>query len=253
MNTFYSRYAQGQVRWHDLPGYGDPLVFIHGLGCASSFEYPRVVADPAFGGRRAILIDLPGSGYSERPASFSYRTSEQAKVVVELLDKLDLQAFWLYGHSMGGSIAIEVAAQIAARVNGLAVSEPNFYPGGGMFSRQIASQDEAGFVTSGYAAMLAQEKTAWAGCLQSNAPWAVWRGAKSLADGIEPTWMTLFVNFPRPKTLIFGALSLLDTDEEAVRKQGIPVQVIAEAGHSMSWEQPGRLAQTLNRFITEHE
>lgn len=253
MNTFFSRYAQGQVRWHDLPGHGDPLVFIHGLGCASSFEYPRVVADPAFGGRRAILIDLPGSGYSERPASFSYRTSEQAKVVVELLDKLDLQAFWLYGHSMGGSIAIEVAAQMAARVNGMAVSEPNFYPGGGIFSRQIASQDEAGFVTSGYAAMLAQEKTAWAGCLQSNAPWAVWRGAKSLVDGIEPTWMTLFVNFPRPKMLIFGALSLPDADEEAVRKQGIPVQVIAQAGHSMSWEQPGGLAQTLNRFITEHE
>ena len=100
---------------------------------------------------------------------------------------------------------------------------------------------------------LAQEKTAWAGCLQSNAPWAVWRGAKSLVDGIEPTWMTLFVDFPRPKTLIFGALSLPDKDEEAVRKQGIPVQVIADAGHSMSWEQPAALAQTLNRFITEHE
>lgn len=253
MNTFYSHYAKGQVRWHDLPGHGDPLVFIHGLGCASSFEYPRVVADPAFGGRRAILIDLPGSGFSERPASFSCRTQDQAKVVVELLDKLELRAFWLYGHSMGGSIAIEVAAQITGRVNGLAVSEPNFYPGGGAFSREIVLQDEAGFITSGYAAMLAQEKSAWAGSLQSNAPWAVWRGAKSLVDGIEPSWMTLFVNFPRPKTLIFGALSLPDKDEEAVRKQGIPVQVIAEAGHSMSLEQPAALAQALNRFIAEYE
>lgn len=249
MNTFFSRHAQGQVRWHDLPGHGDPLVFIHGLGCASSFEYPRVVADPAFGSRRAILIDLPGSGYSERPASFSYRTSDQAQVVVELLDELNLQAFWLYGHSMGGSIAIEVAAQIPQRVNGLVVSEPNFYAGGGQFSRIIASQHEADFITCGYASMLAQEKTAWAGSLQSNAPWAVWRGAKSLVDGIEPTWMALFVDLPRPKTLIFGELSLPDNDEEAVRKQGIPVEIIADAGHSMSWEQPGGLAQALARFV----
>ncbi len=253
MNTFYSLHAQGQVRWHDLPGHGDPLVFIHGLGCASSYEYPRVVTDPAFGGRRAILIDLPGSGFSERPASFSYRTSDQAKVVVELLESLDLHTFWLYGHSMGGSIAIEVAAQMAHRLNGLAVSEPNFHPGGGMFSRQIASQSEADFITCGYAAMLAQEKTAWAGCLQSNAPWAVWRGAKSLVDGIDPTWMTLFVDFPRPKTLIFGELSLPDNDAASVQQQGIAMQVIADAGHSMSWEQPGRLAQALARFIAEHE
>lgn len=71
MDSLYSLHAQAQVRWHALPGKGDPVVFIHGLGCASSYEYPRIVADPAFAGRRAILIDLPGYGYSERPASFS--------------------------------------------------------------------------------------------------------------------------------------------------------------------------------------
>lgn len=249
MDSLYSHHAQGHVRWHSLPGKGDPVVFIHGLGCASSFEYPRVVTDPAFGGRRAILIDLPGSGFSERPASFSYRTSDQAKVVVELLDHLGLDAFWLYGHSMGGSIAIEVASLIAPRINGLIVSEPNFFPGGGPYSRQVTSMDEADFVTCGYAAMLAQEETAWAGSLQSNAPWAVWRGAKSLVDGIDPTWMTLFVNLPRPKSLIFGELSLPDMDAESVAQQGIVLNVIAQAGHSMSLEQPAALAQAIGAFI----
>lgn len=249
MDNLYSHHAQGQVRWHFLPGKGDPVVFIHGLGCASSYEYPRVVADPAFGGRSAVLIDLPGSGFSERPASFSYRTSDQAQVVVEVLDHLGLNAFWLYGHSMGGSIAIEVASLIPRRVNGLAVSEPNFAPGGGMFSRQVMTMDEADFVTCGYAAMLAQEETPWAGCLQSNAPWAVWRGAKSLVDGIEPTWMTLFANFPRPKTLIFGELSLPDSDAESVQQQGIDLKVIPQAGHSMSWEQPALLAKAIASFI----
>lgn len=40
MNSFYSQHAGCTVRWHDLPGTGDPVVFIHGLGCASSYEYP---------------------------------------------------------------------------------------------------------------------------------------------------------------------------------------------------------------------
>ena len=106
MNSFYSQQAGCTVRWHDLPGTGDPVVFIHGLGCASSYEYPRVVRDLKFGARRAILIDLPGSGYSDKPEHYSYHTTDQARVVAELIDHLELDAFWLYGHSMGGSIAI---------------------------------------------------------------------------------------------------------------------------------------------------
>lgn len=131
MNSFYSQHAGCAVRWHDLPGSGDPVVFIHGLGCASSYEYPRVVRDPQFGGRRAILIDLPGSGYSDKPEHYSYKTTEQARIVAELIDHLQLDAFWLYGHSMGGSIAIETAGLLAPRVKGLMVSEPNFHAGGG--------------------------------------------------------------------------------------------------------------------------
>lgn len=58
MFSLFSLTAGANVRWHDLPGKGIPVVFIHGLGCSSSYEYPRVVADPAFGGQRAILMNL---------------------------------------------------------------------------------------------------------------------------------------------------------------------------------------------------
>lgn len=30
MNSFYSQQAGCTVRWQDLPGFGDPVVFIHG-------------------------------------------------------------------------------------------------------------------------------------------------------------------------------------------------------------------------------
>ncbi|MBY6289526.1 alpha/beta fold hydrolase [Enterobacter bugandensis] len=245
MNSFYSQHAGCTVRWHDLPGSGVPVVFIHGLGCASSYEYPRVVRDPKFDGRRAILIDLPGSGYSDKPEHYSYKTTEQARVVAELIDHLQLDAFWLYGHSMGGSIAIETAGLLAPRVKGLMVSEPNFHAGGGMFSRSIAAQTEHQFVAQGYNAMLRKETTAWAGCLQSNAPYAVWRSASSLVAGVEPDWEAQFLSLTCPVTLIFGELSLPDDDVDNLKLKGVEVKIIPAAGHSMSWENPSALAQAL--------
>lgn len=55
-----------------------------------------------------------------------------------------------------------------------------------MFSRSIAAQTEQQFLSQGYDDMLSAEKTAWAGCLKSNAPYAVWRGASSLVAGVSP-------------------------------------------------------------------
>ncbi len=245
MNSFYSQVAGCIVRWQNLPGVGDPVVFIHGLGCASSYEYPRVVYEPNFGARRAILIDLPGSGYSDKPSDYSYRTSKQAEVIAELLTHLNLESFWLYGHSMGGSIAIETAGLLQTRVKGLIVSEPNFHAGGGMFSRTIAAQPERFFVEQGYRALLEAEKSAWAGSLQSNAPHAVWRGAASLVTGVEPEWAEQFLALTCPVTLIFGEWSLPDSDVNELQQKGVEVKIIPDAGHSMSWENPSALAKVL--------
>ena len=185
MNGFFSSVAGATLRWLDLPGDGLPVVFIHGLGCASSYDYPRVASDPALNGRRKILIDLPGFGYSDKPHDFSYNIHIQAQVVEQLLNHLRLQRFALFGHSMGGSIAIEAAGLLGERVTTLLVSEPNLFAGGGEYSRRIAAQTEAAFIAEGYARMLAEERSPWAGCLQNSAPWAVWRAASSLMRGSD--------------------------------------------------------------------
>lgn len=248
MNTFHSRHAGCRVRYHDLPGHGEPLVLIHGLGCASSYEYPRIVADPAFGGRRAILVDLPGSGYSERPRHYAYTTRDQAQVVVELLGALGFAQYWLYGHSMGGSIAIEVAARAPHLLHGLVVSEPNFHPGGGEFSRAIAAHDEARFTDEAYYRLLEQESAFWAGSLMNNAPFAVWRAAASLVQGAEVDWYAAFLAFAKPKQLIFGEASLPDADFASLAAAGVSTAVIPSAGHAMSCENPTALADALRRF-----
>ncbi|SUB71631.1 Alpha/beta hydrolase family [Pluralibacter gergoviae] len=76
--------------------------------------------------------------------------------MAEVIDSLGVAACGLYGHSMGGSIAIEAAGLLGSRVDALAVSEPNFYAGGGFFSRQIVRWTEADFVATGFAALVEQ-------------------------------------------------------------------------------------------------
>lgn len=250
MNSFHSTVAGAAIRWFDLPGKGRPVIFIHGLGCAASYEYPRVVSDPAWCGRRALLIDLPGSGYSDTPEDYDYSTTRQAAAVAELIRHLGAEEGWdLYGHSMGGSIAIEVAEMLGAGIHTLAVSEPNFYAGGGFFSRQIVAQPEADFLARGYRTLVERELSPWKGSLLATAPQALWRAARSLTQGVSPDWMTRFLALDCRKALIVGERSLPDADAQHLAQNAIPVHIIASAGHSMSWEAPAGLAAALSAIF----
>lgn len=246
MDAFFSSTAQCLVRWHDLPGSGTPIIFVHGLGCASSYEYPRVVTDSLFAARRAILVDLPGCGYSQKPLNYNYSITEQAGVIAELVLHLGLKKCFLYGHSMGGSISIEAAEQLGEYLQGLVVSEPNFHPGGGFFSRQICSHSEEQFIDSEWQRMVAEERGPWAGSLAINAPWAVWRGAASLIAGSN--WFDRFVSLPVAKQLIFGEHSLPDDDFTRLAATGVQTVILPNCGHCMSWENPGALAGALSSF-----
>lgn len=249
MESFFSSTANCLVRWQDLPGSGTPLIFVHGLGCASSYEYPRIVTDPLFNKRRAILIDLPGCGYSGKPRDYSYSITDQASVVAELVRHLGLNKCFIYGHSMGGSISIEAADLITDRMEGLVLSEPNFRPGGGFFSRQICSHSEEEFINRHWQHMIENESGPWAGSLAVDAPWAVWRGAASLIAGGD--WLERFIKLPVRKQLIFGAWSLPDDDVDYLDKSGVSTVILDDCGHCMSWEQPGSLSLALSNFASE--
>lgn len=253
MQSFYSPSASCMVRYQDFPGSGLPCLFIHGLGCAASYEYPRMLADSAWQGRRAVLFDLPGSGYSDWPVNFPYTTSAYARVTAELAEYLGFKQFWLYGHSMGGSIAIEVAGLMPDCISGLLVSEPNLRSGGGVFSRKITAQSEADFIEHGLDRIIAEDGTPWAGSLQRSAPQAVWRGAKSLVDGITPSWSERFLALDMPRCFIVGEHSLPDNDMTLFSACGIDSLIIADADHSMSWENPSGLAHALSGWIGKQE
>ena len=246
MKTFTLPAHQCTLRFHDLPGEGTPLLFIHGLGCAASCDFPQVAAHASLAGRRRILPDLPGAGFSDSPESFGYGTTDHADAMIALINSLNLESLDLYGHSMGGAIAIEVADRLAPRIRHLVLSEPNLDSGGGAFSRAVAAIGEADYLASGHHSIIREAQTSgagiWAASMRNSAAYAVHRAARSLVDGVKPSWRERLVQLRMPRSVIFGEHSLPDPDLDLLKAQGIQTLVLAGVGHSMIWEDPAGLA-----------
>lgn len=241
------------LRYQDLPGEAVPIVFIHGLGCASSFDYPQVASMRSLSDHRRILVDLIGSGYSDKPEAFDYTIAHHANCIEKLLDHLNIDNVVIYGHSMGGAISVMLANLIKNRVNALILSEANLDNGGGFFSKKIASFTEDDFINFGYENLIkesvASGNTEWAAGLSNSSPIAIHRNAISLINGQVPSWRQLYYSLGTAKTYIFGSHSLPDSDYDELNKNNINVVVVSNAGHSMAWENPKELASVIASSI----
>lgn len=104
----------------------DPVLMIHGLGGWG--ENWRDVMPPIAGsGRRAIAIDLPGFGESERPKRSRYFHPEEpfyAPFVFAALDALGIARAHVAGHSFGGAVAYTAAVWCPDRVRSLTLIAP---------------------------------------------------------------------------------------------------------------------------------
>ena len=96
---------------------GTPLVLLHGSpGDGASFGS---LAEPLARGRRLIIPDMPGFGWSASRAP-DYSVEAHADYVLQLLDELELQSVDLLAFSMGGGVAAHVAARAPGRVRSMA-------------------------------------------------------------------------------------------------------------------------------------
>ena len=94
------------------------VVLVHGTGAWS--ETWRAAMDAlAAAGYRAIAIDLPPFGYSERPTVEPYTKDLQGRRIVAALDSLGIRDAILVGHSFGGGPTVEAALLANERVRAL--------------------------------------------------------------------------------------------------------------------------------------
>jgi pimeloyl-ACP methyl ester carboxylesterase len=119
------------VEWRG-PRTGPVTVVLHGggPGCHSAADFAGVLA--RLPERRWLLVDLPGYGSSGPPADLGPVFSAHARVLLGLLGLLGLDRVDVLAQSLGGSVALKLAADHPERVRRIVLvgSQPVPAPAG---------------------------------------------------------------------------------------------------------------------------
>jgi len=100
--------------YYQTVGDGPAVLMIHGW--ASSWRmWARSMSRLARAGYRAWAVDLIGFGASDKPGSDWYSLERFTRTLTDFCDRMGVDRPALVGHSMGGTIALDMAAQREAR------------------------------------------------------------------------------------------------------------------------------------------
>jgi pimeloyl-ACP methyl ester carboxylesterase len=264
LERYLDQDVQAFLRYLDFPGTEPAVVYLAGLGLAATAMYPRIVVEPGLSDRRSILVDLFGCGYSDRPKPYSYSLEEHAATLSRFLEYTGAGQSVLVAHSLGGSVAIELASRRPDRVVQIILAEAKLEAGGGLWSSSIADQTENDFVESGYGKALEELRNAALsgypiaaiilGMWQAASPLAIHRSAVSLVRGTEPIMWDQLIRLSIPRTYLFWGQSLFEHVEDRemytrLEAHGIRVDVVPDAGHAMMIENPKGFAKAVEKAI----
>jgi pimeloyl-ACP methyl ester carboxylesterase len=101
----------------DAPG----LMLVHGLGNAGARDFDRLLPRLA-GERHVVALDLPGFGRSDR-GNEHYTPGRYAEVVGHLARERLGDRYDLLGHSLGGAVALMLAARAPREVQRLVLAD----------------------------------------------------------------------------------------------------------------------------------
>jgi pimeloyl-ACP methyl ester carboxylesterase len=119
----FLRAADVEIFVQELGPPGAPVVlFVHGMGAWSEL-WRETLAATAAAGFRAVAMDLPPFGYSERPARDAYGRQHQARRILGVIDALDVRQATLVGHSFGGGPTMEAVLLAPQRVRSLVLAD----------------------------------------------------------------------------------------------------------------------------------
>jgi len=252
--------------YYDITGAGPTVCLINGYRLSSAAWPPAFIA--RLSERCSVMVfDNRGTGHSAKPEA-GYAIGNLARDVVGLLDELDLPRVHLFGFSMGGAIAQEVAMRHPDRVDRLVLfgtfcggiwAEPASYT---VFRRLMVTENQS----PEEAARQAWPVTYSPEYLAAN-PEAVERQMHRELEHPTPMFvgqrqMEALRAFDSYRDLpTIGATTLIasGTHDELVkprnseilasRIQNSRLEMLADLGHRAIWEAPEEIADLVGDFL----
>jgi pimeloyl-ACP methyl ester carboxylesterase len=184
---------------YEVVGSGEPMLLIHGAHIADALQ--PLVTEPALKHFQRIRYHRRGLGGSTRPVQTGPTSvAVQAEDAVGLLDHLGVDCVHVVGHSLGGAIALELAAQHPTRLASLVLLEPMplTTPAGAAFGHAVASltdRYEAGDAEGavhGFLALVGDRN--WHAAIDKTVPGGIAQAVKDAATFFEtevpgvPNW-----------------------------------------------------------------
>jgi pimeloyl-ACP methyl ester carboxylesterase len=255
------------VRYLDV-GEGPPILLMHTVRTQLDY-FQKVIPVLARQRHRVIALDYPGAGRSSIPRDAAFDEPFYRRAVIEFIEALDLHDLILAGESMGGVLALTVAAELPDRVSRVVSLNPYDYGekfGGGLrrsrFGFLIApfrlfrslSFEPTPLLRLVMSGGFANPKALPRGLLKeyrragkrkgySRGEFRLYKNWKSWVDARR-----LYGGVRAPITLTYGALDWSDPSERAAdRKLLEPEQytVFADASHFSSLEVPDAVADAI--------
>ncbi|MCX5414905.1 alpha/beta fold hydrolase [Streptomyces sp. NBC_00059] len=236
-----------RIRWVELPGQEPPRVYVHGLGATSPAYFTEVAAHPLLTGHRSLLIDLLGHGISDRPTVFDYTLESHADALAAGLTRAGVRGAELIAHSMGGSVAIVLAARHPQVVSRLVLIDANLDPipptPGSAGSSGIASYSEEEFVAGGWEEVRDRAGAHWWSTMRLAGREALHRSAVHLTRGTVPTMRELLMDLRIPRTYLLPEADGPLPGTDALTAAGVSVVAIPDCGHNIMLDNPEAFAR----------
>ncbi|MPZ23623.1 MAG: 2-succinyl-6-hydroxy-2,4-cyclohexadiene-1-carboxylate synthase [Dehalococcoidia bacterium] len=270
-----SRVVLGDIALNvEVAGSGRPLLLLHGFtGSAAAW----VQVSPTLSRRaRTIAVDLIGHGASDCPGeSARYSMDRCVADLVALLDHLGVECADVLGYSMGGRVALQLAAAAPQRVAALVVesASPGLRSEGERRERVAADNDLAIFVErEGIEAFVdrwerlplfhsqqSMPPAARAGLRAqrlANNPTGLANSLRGMGAGQQgPLWERL-TTLSVPTLMIVGESDVKYREIASSMAALMPaarLEMVAGAGHTVHFEQPQAFTRLVLDFLGPEE
>ncbi len=251
----------------EATGTGDPVLLVHGLGLSGGAWWRTV--DALAPTMRVITFDHRGIGLSES-WTYAYTTEAMADDAVSILDELAIDGVHLYGFSLGGMVAQQVALRHPERVRSLVLGAT--HSGG----RRATAPEPDVMAFFRRRARMPSEEAAWASVPYNYGPRGRTEQVDRIAEDIERRLRNPFherayqaqllaaslhncygrlERIRAPTLVVHGArdriIPVANARMTAQRVPGARMKILADAGHLYPTEEPA-VDGAIGEFFAAH-